>query len=87
MDLAINLSGRVAIVTGGTRGLGLRMATALAEAGARVVVCGRNAPESLPENLIFRAADIRDPDQAKQLVDAVAAEQGRLDILVNNAGG
>jgi len=87
MDLAINLSGRVAIVTGGTRGLGLRMATALAEAGARVVVCGRNAPESLPENLIFRAADIRDPNQAKQLVDAVAAEQGRLDILVNNAGG
>jgi len=82
-----DLHGRTALVTGGARGIGLACVEALAEAGARVVVCGRNAPESLPENLIFRAADIRDPDQAKQLVDAVAAEQGRLDILVNNAGG
>lgn len=87
MELAIDLKGRVAIVTGGTRGLGLRMATALAEAGAHVVVCGRNAPESLPDGLSFRAADIRDPDQAKALVEAVVADHGRLDILVNNAGG
>lgn len=87
MNLAIDLSGRVAIVTGGTRGLGLRMATALVEAGARVVVCGRNAPDSLPDGVTFHAADIRDADQAKALVDAVAAKHGRLDILVNNAGG
>ncbi len=87
MDLAINLHGRVAIVTGGTRGLGLRIALALALAGATVIVCGRNTPEALPESLVFRSADIRDPDQAKALVDAVAATYGRLDILVNNAGG
>jgi NAD(P)-dependent dehydrogenase (short-subunit alcohol dehydrogenase family) len=63
------------------------MATALAQAGARVVVCGRNAPDDLPQDLSFRAADIRDPDQARELVEAVVAEHGRLDILVNNAGG
>ncbi|MBU6393037.1 MAG: SDR family oxidoreductase [Sphingomonadales bacterium] len=87
MDLAIDLGGQVAIVTGGTRGLGLRMALALAQAGASVVVCGRNAPEHLPDGLTFRAADIRDAEQARALVDAVAEEHGRLDILVNNAGG
>lgn len=83
----INLAGQVAIVTGGTRGLGRMMAEALVRAGARVTVCGRTVPEALPEGLSFQAADIRDPDQAKALVDAVAAEHGRLDILVNNAGG
>lgn len=87
MELAIDLNGRVAIVTGGTRGLGLSMAIALTQAGARVVVCGRNAPATLPEGVSFRAADIRDPEQAKGLVEAVIAEHGRLDILVNNAGG
>lgn len=83
----IDLMNRVAIVTGGTRGLGLLIAKAMARAGAKVFVCGRTVPETLPEGLSFRAADIRDPDQAKALVDGVAAEYDRLDILVNNAGG
>lgn len=83
----IDLTGQVAIVTGGTRGLGRHIAQALAEAGAHVTVCGRNAPDDLPEGVTFRAADIRDPDQARELVEAVQAAHGRLDILVNNAGG
>ncbi|MDE2435626.1 MAG: SDR family oxidoreductase [Sphingomonadales bacterium] len=86
-NAAIDLSGRVAIVTGGTRGLGSRIAAALASVGCKVVVCGRNAPSDLPPGVTFHAADVRDPDQAKALVDAVVAENGRLDILVNNAGG
>lgn len=83
----IDLSRQVAIVTGGTRGLGRGIAEKLAAAGARVVVCGRNEPADLPEGVSFRAADIRDPEQAAALVQAVVEEYGRLDILVNNAGG
>ncbi len=83
----IDLSGKVAIVTGGTRGLGRQIAEALSHAGAAVTVCGRTEPESLPEGVAFRAADIREADQAQALVEAVAAQHGRLDILVNNAGG
>jgi NAD(P)-dependent dehydrogenase (short-subunit alcohol dehydrogenase family) len=84
---SICLKGQVAIVTGGTRGLGRDIATRLAQAGARVAVCGRNAPDSLPEGVEFSAVDVRDPDQARAFADDVAARHGRLDILVNNAGG
>lgn len=84
---AIDLTGRVALVTGGTRGLGRAIAAGLAGAGAQVAVCGRNAPEVLPEGVDFYPADIREPDQAKSLVDAVVERFGRFDILINNAGG
>lgn len=83
----IDLDGQVAIVTGGTRGLGRQIADVLARAGALVTVCGRTEPEGLPAGVSFFAADIRDPDQAQALVDAVVLRHGRLDILVNNAGG
>jgi len=83
----IDLTGQVAIVTGGTRGLGRQIAQVLHGAGAAVTVCGRTEPADLPEGITFRAADIRDPEQAQGLVDAVAQAHGRLDILVNNAGG
>lgn len=83
----IDLSGQAAIVTGGTRGLGREIAGVLARAGAAVTVCGRTAPDDLPDGVAFHAADIRDPEQAKALVIAVALKHGRLDILVNNAGG
>ena len=85
--LQIDLTGQVAIVTGGTRGLGRAVSEALARAGCTVVACARNAPEDLPDGVRFVSADIRDPDAAKALVDGVVAEHGRIDILVNNAGG
>jgi NAD(P)-dependent dehydrogenase (short-subunit alcohol dehydrogenase family) len=84
---SLDFTGRVAIVTGGTRGLGKSIAERLAEAGCMVAVCGRNAPDSLPAGVTFHAADIRDPDQAQAFVASVAEAHGRLDILVNNAGG
>lgn len=87
MKSRIDLSGQVAIVTGGTRGLGRDVAARLAEAGCSVAVCGRNAPESLPDGVEFTACDIRDPESAITFVDGVAATKGRLDIIVNNAGG
>lgn len=84
---AINLEGQTALVTGGTRGLGLAVALCLAEAGARVTVCGRTEPELLPSILSYVSADIRNPDAACEMVQSVAEANGRFDILVNNAGG
>lgn len=86
-QVSYDFSGQVAIVTGGTRGLGRQIAARLAAAGCSVAVCGRNAPDDLPEGVTFYQADIRDADQAKAFVDAVATKFGRVDILVNNAGG
>lgn len=87
MSRMIDLTGKVAIVTGGTRGLGRDIAVRLVQAGCTVSVCGRNAPADLPVGVSFHQADIRDADQAKIFVDAVAAKAGRLDFLINNAGG
>ena len=84
---AIKLDDQVALVTGGTRGLGRAIAARLAEAGAKVVVCGRNKPDTLPPGVIYISSDIRDPEQARRLVDQIAESHGRFDVLVNNAGG
>ena len=83
----IDLTGKVALVTGGTKGLGRSIALALAGAGAKVVVCARNAPIEASSAIEFEVADVRDPEAAKALVDGIAARHGRIDILVNNAGG
>jgi len=83
----IDISGQVAIVTGGTRGLGRQIAERLAACGATVIACGRTAPETLPDGVTFRSADVRDPEAARALVDGVVADHGRIDVLVNNAGG
>lgn len=87
MAQTIDLDGQVAIVTGGTRGLGRAISIALANAGCRVVACARTTPDSLPAGVTFDQADIRDPEAAGALVNRVVAEHGGLDILVNNAGG
>jgi NAD(P)-dependent dehydrogenase (short-subunit alcohol dehydrogenase family) len=91
-----DLAGRTAIVTGGGGGLGLVFAEALAEAGARVVLCGRNgdrceqAAEAITETYGVHAVgmrcDVRDEEEIDTVVDRAGSEFGRIDILVNNAG-
>ncbi|HUO02097.1 MAG TPA: SDR family oxidoreductase [Rhizomicrobium sp.] len=90
-----DLSGRVALVTGGSRGLGLQIAEALGEYGANVILAARKAEElkaaveqlnamGISANSIV--ADLRSEEAANALADAVRERVGRLDILVNNAG-
>ena len=91
-----DLTGRVAIVTGGNGGIGLGMARGLAEAGAAVVGAGRNNEksagavkelEALGAKAIAIEVDVTSEASCKKMVADTAAKFGRLDILVNNAGG
>jgi len=82
-----DLAGQAALVTGGTRGIGLAIAGRLARAGAVVLAVGRTEPASLPAGVEYARADVRDPGQAGAAVTEAAGRFGRLDIVVNNAGG
>jgi NAD(P)-dependent dehydrogenase (short-subunit alcohol dehydrogenase family) len=82
LDLALN--GAVALVTGGTRGVGRGIAQVLRRAGAEVVVCGRTPPD---DTTGFLSCDVRDPEQVDAVMTAIVRRHGRLDVLVNNAGG
>jgi gluconate 5-dehydrogenase len=90
-----DLSGRVAIVTGGSRGLGAEIAEGLAEAGAGLMLCARRDEWLRPETDALRArgfaveairADVTSAADVQAVVDATLAAYSRLDILVNNAG-
>ena len=87
---AFDLSGRVAVVTGGNGGIGLGMARGLASAGAKVVVAGRNAQKSAAAAMeiggIAIEADMLQEADCRALARKTVAQLGRLDILVNNAG-
>jgi NAD(P)-dependent dehydrogenase (short-subunit alcohol dehydrogenase family) len=85
------LEGKVALVTGGSTGIGRAVARALAERGVRVVITGRNADtlkESAAQNASIRpiVADVADARDVARTVEDVKRTEGRLDILVNNAG-
>ena len=91
-----DLTGRVALVTGASRGLGVAMATALAEAGARVVVTSTRQDEiersaaaiaaTTGRDVVGVAGDVSSEDDSVRVVSRVEDTFGRLDILVNNAG-
>ena len=92
---SFNLSGRVAVVTGGNGGIGLAMAEGLASAGADIVIAARDSKKGAKALTIlqgfdvrstFIQVDVRDPSSISDLVESVVQELGGLHILVNNAG-
>jgi NAD(P)-dependent dehydrogenase (short-subunit alcohol dehydrogenase family) len=89
--LEIDLSGRVAIVTGGGRGVGRGITERFLAAGADAVICGRTAPDTLPaaadREAVFVQADVRELEQIERVCQRTREAFGRIDVLVNNAGG
>jgi 3-hydroxybutyrate dehydrogenase/3-oxoacyl-[acyl-carrier protein] reductase len=91
----MKLEGRVAVITGGTRGIGRGIADAFLAEGAKVAINGRSpekGAEALAEmnagdDAIFVAGDVQQKGEVEKVIDAAASKWGRVDILVNNAGG
>ncbi|HIL11614.1 MAG TPA: 3-oxoacyl-[acyl-carrier-protein] reductase [Candidatus Latescibacteria bacterium] len=89
------LDGKVAVVTGGSRGIGRAIALRLAAEGADLAICVRNVEaagavateiEGLARRCLVRQVDVANAQQASELIEATIGELGRLDVLVNNAG-
>jgi NAD(P)-dependent dehydrogenase (short-subunit alcohol dehydrogenase family) len=91
MENPLDFSGKVAIVTGGGKGVGKGISERLLEAGAEVMICGRKIPEYLPtagdRQAFFFPCDVREVTQIQACVAHTVEQLGRIDILVNNAGG
>lgn len=91
MQNPLDFTDQVVIVTGGGKGAGKGITERFLQQGAQVVICGRNEPDTMPEangrQAVFFSCDVRDIEQAQQLIDATVERFDRLDVLVNNAGG
>ncbi len=91
-----DLSGRTALITGGSRGIGWEIGRLFAEAGADIMICSRNEEqlraaaktmgEGLDQRVEYLAVDMNDRDDVRRLADTSIERLGKIDILVNNAG-
>ncbi len=95
MQASENYKDKVVLITGGTKGIGLGIAQGFLSAGAKVVVCGREKLEALPQITVngatrqahFIQADVKDIDSTAAMFSTIVKEYGTLDVLINNAGG
>lgn len=95
IDMNIDLTGKVALVTGGSRGLGKEIAMAMAGKGARIAICGRKQ-ETLDQireefqqhdfEILVQSAHVAKSEQVKRLFQTIMGQFGRIDLLVNNVG-
>src|SRR3984885_7351883 len=92
---SFTLTGKVAIVTGASSGLGVAFATGLAEAGADIAICARRVEkleetrsrvEALGRRCLAVRADVANPDDCDRVVAETVDQLGKLDVLINNAG-
>jgi 3-oxoacyl-[acyl-carrier protein] reductase len=81
----MRLAGRVAVITGGAKGIGAEIARTFAAEGARVIVWDL-AGEAPGEGIVFRQVDVTSAESVADAVDGAVASHGRIDVLVNNAG-
>ncbi len=87
IDYQNELLGKVALVTGGTKGAGKAIAERLNNAGAQVIVTARNQPETIAPGIHFISSNLGTPESADTITKEVLHQFGQIDILVNNIGG
>ncbi len=91
--MGIRLQGKVAVITGGTSGIGAATAALFAEEGATVVIAGRSRDkgaalaDELGDSVFYEEQDVTLEDDVRRVIDGAAERFGRLDVLFNNAGG
>lgn len=81
-----SLKGQVALVTGGTKGIGKAIADKLSNAGVQVIITARTAPKENTNGQYFISADLTQPESAETIAKEILKKYGRIDIIVNNAG-
>ena len=86
MEMSTELKEKIALVTGGTKGAGKAIAERLMQAGAKVIITARSAPEKEKSKLHFIASDLSTAAGSQKVISEVLSAYGRLDILVNNLG-
>ncbi len=87
MSFSLELNDRRALVTGGTKGVGAAVVSALRDEGVKVITTARSTPKTLPEGVLFVAADLSTADGCAALTDAATQQLGGIDIIVNVVGG
>lgn len=87
MSFDLGLTGRRALVTGGTKGVGAAVVEALRDAGVTVITAARKVPEAAPEGVVHIAADLTTAQGCRTVADAVLDRLGGVDVIVNVLGG